>query len=308
MGEMTDASPLRGSFNGLIAFFTVAREKSFTRAGAHLGISQTAVSHAVRALEKRLGVQLLVRNSRTVSPTVAGERLLRSVAPALADIDAELSALSALRESPTGTLRITAPDHAIREILAPKLKTFLPQYPGIKVELFADSKFTDIAAEQFDAGVRLGEALAQDMIAVRISPDVRFSVVATKRYFAEHAIPVTPEDLVAHNCINIRLSTHGGLWAWEFEKDEHVVNVRVDGQLTFNSIYDCRDAAVAGLGVAYVPQELAAPYVRSGHLLSVLEDWCPPWDGFHLYYPSRLQSSGAMSLLVEALRYEVPAQ
>ncbi|GGK06443.1 LysR family transcriptional regulator [Pseudomonas matsuisoli] len=303
---MTDTAPLRGSFNGLIAFFAVAREKSFTRAGAHLGISQTAVSHSVRALEKRLGVQLLVRNSRTVSPTAAGERLLRSVVPSLEEIDAELEALSELRESPTGTLRITASDHAIREVLAPKLKRFLPRYPGIKVELFGDSKLTDIAADQFDAGVRLGESVAQDMIAVRIGPDVRFAVVATKRYFAEHPIPTTPEELTGHNCINIRLSTYGGLWPWEFEKDQQTVNVRVDGQLTYNSIYDCRDAAVAGLGVAYVPQELALPYVNSGHLISVLEDWCPPWDGYHLYYPSRRQASGAMSLLIAALRYEEP--
>ncbi|WP_144640002.1 LysR family transcriptional regulator [Bordetella genomosp. 13] len=295
---------LRDSFAGLTAFIAVARERSFTRAGARLGLSQTAVSHAVRGLEQGLGVQLLVRNSRAVSPTEAGERLLRTVAPRIEAIDAELLALSELRDSPTGTIRITASDHAIRQVLKPKLKTFLPKYPGIKVELSADNGLTDIAANHFDAGVRLGESVAQDMIAVRISPDVRFAVVATKRYFAAHPVPQVPADLMHHNCINLRLPTYGGLWAWEFEKDGRQVNVRVDGQLTFNTIYDCLDAAVEGLGVAYVPQGMAQPYVKAGHLASVLQDWCPLWSGFHLYYPSRRQPSGAMALLVAALRHE----
>ena len=293
---------LRDSFAGLTAFIAVARERSFTRAGARLGLSQTAVSHAVRGLEKSLGVQLLVRNSRGVVPTEAGERLLSTVVPQLAEIDAELAALAELRESPTGTIRITASDHAIREVLGPKLRTFLPKYPGIRVELSADNAFTDIAAADFDAGVRLGESVAQDMIAVRISPDIRFAVVATKRHFTPRGLPRTPEDLMQHNCINLRLPTYGGLWAWEFDNGRRQVNVRVEGQLTYNSIYDCFDAAVAGLGVAYVPQELAAPYVKTGHLISVLSDWAPLWSGFHLYYPSRRQSSGAMALLVAALR------
>ncbi|TKD34284.1 LysR family transcriptional regulator [Azotobacter chroococcum] len=295
---------LRESFGGLVAFVAVAREKSFTRAAAHLGLSQSAVSHAVRALETKLGARLLARNSRTVSPTEAGERLLQSVAPQLEEIDAEMSALSALRDSPMGTIRITASDHAIRSVLAARLKKFLPKYPGIQVELFADNGLVDLAAERFDAGVRLGEIVAQDMIALRIGPDIRFAVVATKGYFARHPLPGTPDDLMQHNCINLRLPTHGGLWAWEFGKDGRQMNVRVNGQLTYNSIYDCLDAAMAGLGVAYVPEDMAQPYIRTGHLVSVLEDWCPYWSGYHLYYPSRRQPSGAMSLLIAALRYE----
>lgn len=295
---------LRDSFGGLIGFIAVARERSFTRAGARLGLSQTAVSHSVRALEKRMGVQLLVRNSRSVTPTEAGLRLLETVAPQLEEIDAELDALSELRDTPSGTIRITAPDHAIREVLKPKLKHFLPQYPAIKVELFADSRFIDIVAEQFDAGVRLGESVAQDMIAVRIGPDVCFAAVATKRYFAKHPIPKRPEELMQHNCINLRLLTHGGLWAWEFQHGKRQVNVRVDGQLTCNSVYDCLDAAVTGLGIAYVPREMAAPYIKTGHLVSVLEDWCPLWSGFHLYYPSRRQPSRAMALLIAELRHK----
>ncbi len=295
---------LRDSFGGLAAFIAVAQEGSFTRAGARLGVSQTAVSHAVRGLEERLGVQLLARNSRTVSPTEAGARLMQTVAPQFEQIDTELTALSALRDSPTGTIRITASNHAIREVLHPKLVDFLPRHPGIKVELFADNKLTDIAADQFDAGVRLGESVAQDMIAVRISPDVRFAVVATRQYFSRHPVPVTPQDLLQHNCINLRLATHGGLWAWELQNGDRQINVRVDGQLTYNSIYHCLEAAVSGLGVAYVPDTLAQPYVKAGHLVSVLEDWCPRWSGFHLYYPSRRQPSGAMNLLIAALRHD----
>jgi len=295
---------LRNSFGGLKAFFAVAREGSFTRAGARLGLSQTAVSHAVSALEKTVGVRLLARNSRKVVPTEAGERLLLTVAPQFEEIDAELAALSELRDSPTGTIRITASDYPIRTVIAPKLIKFLPMYPGIKVELSANNGLTDIVADQFDAGVRLGESVAQDMIAVRIGPDVRFAAVATRQYFANRPVPKKPEDLMLHNCINLRLPTYGGLWAWEFEKAGRAVNVRVDGQLIYNSIYDCRDAAVAGLGVAYVPEDLAQPYVRTGHLLPVLEDWCPYWAGHHLYYPSRRQPSGAMALLIAALRYE----
>ncbi|GAB7531305.1 LysR family transcriptional regulator [Pseudomonas sp. 3A(2025)] len=295
---------LRDSFAGLKVFFTVARERSFTKAAARLGVSQTAVSHAVRGLEKTLGVRLLIRNSRQVMPTQAGERLLLNVAPRFAEIDTELAALSDLQGSPTGTIRITASDHTIRSVLTPKLKKFLPTYPGIKVELFGDNGLTDIAADQFDAGVRLGESVPLDMIAVRISPDLRFAVVATKRYFANRPIPQTPEDLLQHNCINLRLPTYGGLWAWEFAREGREVNVRVDGQLVFNTIYNCRDAAVAGQGIAYVPEDLARPFIETGHLVHVLQDWCPYWTGHHLYYPSRRQPSGAMALLIAALRYE----
>ncbi|QEU02027.1 LysR family transcriptional regulator (plasmid) [Pseudomonas oryzihabitans] len=297
-------SLLKTNFNGLTVFFAVARQRSFTRAAAQLGLSQTAVSHAIRGLEERLGTQLLTRNSRSVVPTAAGERLLQAVEPQFVEIDACLESVAEMGSSPSGTIRITASDHTIRSVLTPKLRRFLPQYPGIKVELCADNMLTDLAAGNFDAGVRLGEQVAQDMIAVRISPDIRFAAVATKRYFADRALPQEPNDLLQHNCINLRLPTHGGLWAWEFEKDGREVNVRVDGQLIYNSIYDCLDAAMAGLGLAYVPMDLVQPYIGTGHLISVLEDWIPLWSGFHLYYPSRRQPSGAMALLIAALRHE----
>ncbi|GFM72014.1 transcriptional regulator [Pseudomonas cichorii] len=295
---------LRDYFSGLLAFIAVARERSFTRGAAQLGLSQSAVSHSVRGLETSLGVRLLARNTRTVIPTEAGERLLKSVAPQFEEIDAELASLQAQRDTPTGTIRITASDHAIRSVLSAKLKKFLPRYPAIKVELVSENQIVDIAAQRYDAGVRLGEHLDQDMIAVRISPDVRFAVVATKAYFARHPIPQTPGDLVEQNCINIRLATHGGLWPWEFEREGSQLNVRVDGQLVYNSVYEVLDAAIAGLGLAYIPEDMASPYIRSGHLIQCLEEWCPFWSGFHLYYPSRRQPSGAMSLLIAALRYE----
>lgn len=295
---------LRDALAGLPLLFAVAEERSFTKAAARLGLSQTAVSHGIRNLEARLGIRLLSRNSRSVVPTEAGERLLREVAPQMAQIDAELHALDELRDSPTGTLRITASDHAVQTVLMGKLKRFLPQYPGIKVEISVDNSLVDIAAERFDAGVRLGESVAQDMIAVRIAPDRRFALVATKAYLARHPAPERPEDLARHNCINIRLSTHGNLWAWEFEREGRPLAVRVDGQLTFNRASDCVEAAVAGLGLAYVPEEMADPWLRSGHLLRLMEDHCPVWPGLHLYYPSRRQPSGAMSLLIAALRLE----
>ncbi|MCO7515986.1 LysR family transcriptional regulator [Pseudomonas guariconensis] len=295
---------LRDAFTGLPIFFEVARERSFTKAAARLGMSQTAVSHAVRTLETRLGARLLVRNSRTVTPTEAGEQLLRTVAPEMAMIDGELEAMNDLRDSPTGTIRITASDHAVRTVLMSKLKQFLPQYPGIKVELFTDNGFVDIVAERFDAGVRLGESLAQDMIAVRIAPDARFAVVASKAYLARHGAPQVPEDLLQHNCINIRLPTHGNLWPWEFSKEGRSLNLKVEGQLVFNTTFDILDAALAGLGVAYLPEELLAAHLQAGDLISLLDDWCPVWPGLHLYYPSRRQPSGAMALLIGALRLD----
>ena len=300
---MSDDS-LRESFSGLIALATVARERNFTRAAASLGVSQSAVSHAVRSLEARLGVQLLSRNSRTVVPTELGEQLLSTVTPQLQQIDEELAALSDLRDSPSGSIRITASDHPIRTILAPKLKKLLPRYPDVKVELFADNGLVDIADKQFDAGVRLGDLVGQDMIAVRIGPDIRFTAVATKRYFANRPRPASPEDLNHHCCINFRMATHGELWAWEFEKDGREIQVRVDGQMVFNSIYDCLDAAVSGHGIAFVPEDIAEPYVKSKHLVPVLQEWCAVWPGFHLYYPSRRQPSGAMAILINALRYD----
>lgn len=292
----------RDTLGGLPIFFAVAREGSFTKAAARLGVSQTAVSHAIRALEARMGVPLLSRNSRSVTPTEAGEQLLREVAPQLEAIDSELEALNDLRDSPTGSIRITASDHAVRSVLLPRLKDFLPRYPHIKVELFTDNTFIDIVAERFDAGVRMGESLAQDMIAVRIAADEAFAVVASPEYLARNGRPEKPEDLLQHNCINIRQSTHGNLWAWEFEKDGREVNLRVDGQLVFNNGFDCVDAALAGLGVTYMPLGKVAGHLQSGQLVRVMEDWCPVWPGLHLYYPSRRQPSGAMALLIGALR------
>jgi DNA-binding transcriptional LysR family regulator len=293
----------RGNINDLIAFLTVARERSFTRAAAQLGVSQSALSHTVRGLEERLGLRLLTRTTRSVSPTQAGEHLLRTVGPRLEEIEAELEALSEFREKPAGTIRITAGDHPTETILWPKLARFLPNYPDIKVEIALEQGLTDIVAQRFDAGVRLGEQVARDMIAVRIGPDVRFAVVGTPSYFATRSVPMTPQDLVGHTCINLRLQTLGGLWPWEFEKDGRELNVRVDGQLVFNSIFQVLKAALDGFGLAYVPEDLALPHLATGRLRRVLEDWSPPWSGYHLYYPSRRQPSAAFTLLVDALRH-----
>ena len=293
----------RENLNDLIAFVAVARERSFTNAAAKLGVSQSALSHTIRELEARLGVRLLTRTTRSVSPTEAGERLLRTVGPRLDEIEAELEALSELREKPAGTVRITAGDHAVESILWPKLAKFLPDYPDIKVEIIVDYGLTDIVAQRYDAGVRWGEQVAKDMIAVRIGPDVRFAVVGAKSYFAKRPPPKMPQDLIAHTCINLRFPTHGGLYAWEFERDGRELKVRVEGQLVFNGIFQVLDAALAGFGLAYVPEDLAQPHLAQGRLERVLEDWCPPWSGYHLYYPSRRQPSAAFALLVDALRY-----
>ncbi|MDD2704714.1 MAG: LysR family transcriptional regulator [Acidocella sp.] len=291
------------NINDLFAFIAVATERSFTKAAAKLGVSQSALSQTIRQLEERLGVRLLMRTTRSVSPTEAGERLLQSVGPRLDEIEGELEALSALSGRPAGTIRITVGDHAARTILWPKLKDFLPGYPNIKIEITLDYGLTDIVAQRYDAGVRLGEQVAKDMIAVRIGPDVRFVVVGSKSYFAKHAPPITPQDLVGHDCINLRLPTHGGLYAWEFEKDGHELKARVEGQLVFNSILDVLDAALAGFGLAHVPEDLVRPHLAKGRLKQVLADWCPPWPGYHLYYPSRRQSLPAFALLVDALRF-----
>src|SRR5919205_3886173 len=293
----------RQDVTDLLAFRAVARERSFTRAAAQLGVSPSALSHTIRELEARLGLRLLVRNTRSVSPTEAGERLLRTVGPRLDEIEAELEALSELREKPAGTIHITAGDHAVESVLWPKLAKFLPDYPDIKVEIIVDYGLTDIVAQRYDAGVRWGEQVAKDMIAVRIGPDVRFAVVGAKSYFAKRPPPKMPQDLIAHTCINLRFPTHGGLYVWEFERDGRELKVRVEGQLVFNGIFQVLDAALAGFGLAYVPEDLAQPHLANGRLERVLEAWCPPWSGYHLYYPSRRQPSAAFALLVEALRY-----
>jgi len=254
-------------------------------------------------LEERLGLRLLMRTTRSVSPTEAGARLILSAGPRLAEIEAELAALRDLRGRPAGTIRITVGDHAAKTILWPKLETFLPAYPDIKVETAVEYGLIDIVAQRYDAGVRLGEQVAKDMIAVRIGPDLRFIVIGAPSYLAGHPEPLTPQDLVGHRCINLRLPTYGGLYAWEFEQDGHALKARVEGQLVFNSVFGVLDAAVAGFGLAYVPEDLARPYLAAGHLRQVLDGWCPFWPGYHLYYPSRRQSSSAFALLVDALRY-----
>jgi DNA-binding transcriptional LysR family regulator len=292
-----------GNLDDLVAFLAVARERSFTKAAAKLGVSQSALSHTMRELEARLGVRLLTRTTRSVSPTEAGERLLRNAGPRFEEIEAELAAISELREKPAGTIRITATDYAADTILWPKLTKFLQRYPDIKVEIIIDYGLTDIVAERFDAGVRSGEQVAKDMIAVRIGPDMRVAVVGAPSYFRTRSEPKKPQDLIGHDCINLRLPTHGGLYAWEFEKGARELKVRVEGQLVFNGTFQMLNAALAGFGLAYVPEDLAQPHIAKGRLTRVLEDWCPPYSGYHLYYPSRRQSSAAFALLVDALRH-----
>jgi len=293
----------RGNVNDLLAFLAVARERSFTKAAAKLGVSQSALSHTIRGLEARLDLRLLTRTTRSVSPTQAGERLLQTVGHRFEEIEAELEALSELRDKPAGTIRITATDYAADTILFPKLAKILPEYPDIKVEIIIDYGLTDIVAQRYDAGVRAGEQVAKDMIAVRIGPDIRMAVVGAPSYFAKRSPPKKPQDLTEHNCINLRLPTYGGLYAWEFEKGDGELRVRVDGQLVLNSTAQMLKAALAGFGLAYVPHDVAQPHVAEGRLNRVLEDWCPPYTGYHLYYPSRRQSSPAFNLLVDALRY-----
>jgi DNA-binding transcriptional LysR family regulator len=294
----------RDNFNDLLAFITVAREGSFTRAAAQLGVSQSALSHAIRALEARLGLRLLTRTTRSVSPTEAGERLLTTVAPRFDEIETELAALSELRDKPAGTIRITTAEHAANAILWPRLAKFLPQYPDIHVEITIDYGLTDIVAERYELGVRLGDQVAKDMIAVRISPELRMAVVGSPAYFSKRPQPQTPQDLTAHDCINLRLPTYGSLLAWEFGRDGNDLKVHVQGQLVFNSSSPMLNAALAGFGLAYVPEDMVQTHLAEGTLIRVLDDWCAPFPGYHLYYPSRRQSSPAFALLIDALRYQ----
>lgn len=293
----------RADVNDLLAFLAVAREGSFTRAAARLGVSQSALSHTIRALEERLGVRLLTRTTRSVAPTEAGERLLHSVGPRFDEIETELAALSALRDKAAGTIRITVGEHAAHTVLWPALTRILPDYPDIKVEMVIDSALRDIVAERYDAGIRLGESLDKDMVALPIGPELRMAVVGAPSYLAVRPAPRMPQDLTEHDCINMRLQTHGGLYAWEFEKDGRALRVRVDGQLVFNSIGAILEASLAGFGLAYVMEDMVAHHVAAGRLVRVLEDWCPPFAGYHLYYPSRRQPTPAFAVLVEALRY-----
>src|SRR5437879_8623555 len=276
----------RENLNDLLAFLAVARDRSFTKAAAKLGVSRSALSHTLRGLEARLGLRLLTRTTRSVSLTTAGERLQNAVGHRIEEIEAELEALSELREKPAGTIRITAHEHPLNTVLLPCLSKFLPQYPDINVEVTIDYGLTDIVAQRFDAGVRSGGQVAKDMIAARIGPDMRMAVVGAPSYFAKRSLPKKPQELTSHNCINLRLPTYGGLYAWEFEKVGRELKVRVEGQLVFNGTTQMLNAALAGLGLAYVPQDLAQPYLDRGHLARVLEDWCPSDSGYHLHYPS----------------------
>ena len=293
----------RGNLNDLAAFVAVGQEGSFTRAAVRLGVSQSALSHTIRELEERLGVRLLNRTTRSVSPTEAGDRLLRTLAPNLEEIDAELAALSEFREKPSGSVRISAHEYAANTILWPKLSKLLRQYPDITLEIGIDYGLTDIVAERYDAGVRRGARVEKDMIAVRIGPDFRFAVVGSPEYFETRSAPLAPQDLTEHACVNLRLPTQGGLMSWAFRKDEEEVRVRVEGQTAFNATYPMLQAALEGFGLAYVPEELARPHIAEGRLVGVLDDWLPLLTGFHLYYPSRRQHSLAFSLVVEALRH-----
>lgn len=287
----------------LSAFLSIARERSFTRAAAQLGVTPSALSHSMRALEERLGLRLLNRTTRSVTPTEAGERLLRSVGPRFDEIEAELAGLSALRDKPAGTVRISADEHSLATALWPVLKRVLPDYPDIHVEIVTDYTLTDIVAERFDAGVRFGEIVARDMIAVPIAPEARMLAVASPAYFAGHGRPETLEALTNHCCLNLRLPTYGGLYAWEFTRDGRELRVRVEGQLTFSSILPILEAALDGFGIGYLPVSLIQPHLDSGALEAVLTEWSPPFPGYHLYYPSRRQPTPAFAAIAEALRY-----
>lgn len=293
----------RTEFGDLAAFVAVAEARSFTRAAARLGTSQSALSHTVRRLEERLGIRLLTRTTRNIGLTEAGAKLLATLKPAFDDIRHSVDSLGELREKPAGTIRITSSQSAADLILMPVVRRLLADYPELHIEISVDQKLTDIAGEGFDAGVRLGEQVEKDMIAVRISPDLEMMVVGSPGYFETHGKPQTPHDLTAHNCINLRLPTKGGLYSWEFEKDGRPLNVRVEGQFTCNDVPMIVDAAIDGLGLVCLPHDTVRDALARGRLMRVLADWCPPFPGYYLYYPSRRQNSAAFKLLVEALRW-----
>lgn len=291
------------NFNALAIFATVARERSFTRAAAKLGISQSALSQQVQNLEERLGVRLLTRTTRSVAPTEAGERLLSTISPKFDEIELAIADLRSMRDRPAGTIRLTAGEHPAVSILQPALARFLPDFPDIKVELIVDYGLADIVAQGFDAGVRLGEQLEKDMVAVRIGPEMRMAMVASPAYFAHHPMPQSAEDLTSHNCINSRLPTYGTIFQWGLEKDGHHVKLRSEGQLVLNTLGLRIAAALDGMGIAYLPEDQILAYVAAGRLVRVLDDWCQPFPGYHLYYPSRKHPSAAFSLLLDRLRH-----
>jgi DNA-binding transcriptional LysR family regulator len=289
--------------NDIQAFIAVAREKSFTKAAAGLGVSPSALSHTIRKLEQRIGVRLLARTTRNVAPTEAGERLLNAVAPLFEQINDEIERIGELRDTPVGNIRITCSDDAAEGLLRPMLPAFLEKYPDINVEICIDYGFTNIVSERFDAGIRLGESISKDMIAVRMGPDWRLSVVGTPAYFNTHPVPVIPQDLAHHRCINIRHSPVGSIYAWEFEKAGRKLNIRVNGPLISNSIVHVLNGALDGIGLAYVPESMAKPHIEQGNLVEVLADWSPTFEGFHLYYPNRRHTSSAFVAFVDAVRY-----
>ncbi|WP_323658728.1 LysR family transcriptional regulator [Pectobacterium versatile] len=293
----------RFNLNDISAFLVIARERSFTRAAAKLGVSPSALSHAMKLMEEKLGVRLLTRTTRSVTPTEAGERLLASFGPMIEKMEKELALISELREIPAGNIRITCDEYAIYMFMLPKLSIFLKTYPDITIEISIDYGLRDIVSERYDAGVRLGGTLAKDMIAVPLTPEVRSVVVATPEYLAQQGVPQTPHDLTLHRCINLRLPTYGGLYAWEFEKEGRKFSVRVEGQLVFNSIIPMLETVKSSLGVAYLPEQMVQDDIRTGELVEVLSDWTPPYDGYYLYYPSRLHSSPAFTLFLDAIRY-----
>ena len=293
----------RDNINDILVFIAVARERSFTRAAAKLGMSQSALSHIVRGLEERLGVRLLTRTTRSVSPTEAGERLLQNVGPRLEEIDAEITAITDLGDKPAGTVRITAIDHVIDTVLWPRIAPLLPQYPELHIEISSDYRLVDIAAERFDIGVRHGDQVEKDMIAVRLTADVPMRIVGAPAYFARQPAPASLQDLMTHNCINLRLASSGGLYAWELLHDGQPVEARVRGQAVFTNVHHMLAAALDGVGVTFLPESLVAPHVEAGRLVSVMEDWCPSFPGLHAYYPSRRHSSRALGLVIDALRY-----
>lgn len=293
----------RENINDILVFLAVARERSFTRAAAKLGMTQSALSHIIRGLEERLGVRLLTRTTRSVSPTDAGERLLQNVGPRLEEIEAEIAAVSDLGDKPAGTIRITAIDHVVDSVLWPRIAPLLPQYPDLHVEISSDYRLVDIAAERYDIGVRWGDQVEKDMIAVRLSPDVKMMIVGAPAYFAHRPVPNSVQDLMKHNCISLRLASSGGLYAWELRHEGQELDVRVRGQLIFNSAYQILNAALQGCGLAFIPEDLADAHVRAGRLVSVMEDWCPTFPGLHAYYPSRRQNSRALALVIDAIRW-----
>lgn len=294
----------RDNINDILVFLAVARERSFTRAAAQLGMTQSALSHIIRGLEERLGVRLLTRTTRSVSPTEAGERLLQNVGPRLEEIEAEITAVSDLGDKPAGTIRITAIDHVIESLLWPRLAPLLPQYPDLHVELSSDYRLVDIAAERFDIGVRYGDQVDKDMIAVRLTVDMPMSIVASPAYLAHRPVPGTPQDLMKHNCIALRLASSGGLYAWELEHEGQSLELRVRGQVVCNTAPHILQVALDGCGIAFLPEEMTAPYVQDGRLVAVMQDWCPRFPGLFAYYPSRRQSSRALGLVIDAIRYK----